>query len=144
MVNPQTLRILRITRGLTQKALAKIIKKTRQRVGEWEAGIHQPSQASQELLAKAFDCEIATLHAEIPIEFHDEMVETLRARFFALVESDDRGDVREALRIARYIYPKPIYVSGITEVSDAQKQLEDDLTDEVPEGWEDDTGLDES
>lgn len=135
MVNPQTLKILRITRGLTQKGLAKIIKKRQYQVSEWESGKHEPNKASQKALAKAFDCDVETLHAEVQIEFHDEMVERLRSQFFNLVESDDRGDVREALRIARYIYPKPIYISGNVEISEAQKSLEDDLTDKVPEGW---------
>ena len=137
MVNPQTLKILRITRGYTQRGLAEEINKRQHQIAEWEGGKHEPSKASQKLLATAFGCTVEALHADVQIEFHDEMVERLRARFFQLVESDDRGDVREALRIARYVYPKPIYFSGSVEISDAQKQLEDDLTDEVPEGWTD-------
>ena len=111
----------------------------RQRIIDWETAKHEPSVTSQKALARALEVDLEVLHADAEIEFHDAMVERLRARFFELVESEDRGDVREALRIARYVYPKPVYISGNVEVSEAQKSLEDDLTDQVPEGWTDET-----
>lgn len=137
MFNPQTFKILRITRGYTQSSFAEEMNTRRWNVVGWETGRHEPSDRNQNRIARILGVEVETLHADIEVEFHDEMVERLRSRFFGLVESEDRGDVREALRIARYIYPKPIYISGNVEISEAQKQIEDDLTDEVPEGWVD-------
>ena len=57
----ETLKNLRVSRGLTQEQLARRVLVTRQAVSRWETGETEPNTETLKLLSREFDVSINTL-----------------------------------------------------------------------------------
>jgi DNA-binding XRE family transcriptional regulator len=58
---PKTLRQIRNERGLTMKALAKMAGIWETQISAYERGIHRPTAATKEKLAKALDMKVSDI-----------------------------------------------------------------------------------
>ena len=133
--NKVSLKNLRIAAGLSQPALAKKVGVDRQTAWRWENpdSTEMPSEVNLRKIAKAVSCKVDDLFGEFDPEFREQATETIRELFnLAYQRYQTKGNSRDA-RIATAIYfglfPTPLQHDVNLEVSEAEKQVDDLLSE---------------